>query len=80
MLQAPGRIFVNDAIYPCTIYDKSRTGVRLIKFGKLQLPPTFSMTTDATGEHHACWLIWQVDDEAGVSFDKPSDKPAYPSD
>jgi hypothetical protein len=52
VLQAPGQIIIQDAVYPCTIYDRSRTGARLIKFGKMQLPQAFDI--DAAGEQHNC--------------------------
>ena len=71
-MQVAGRIVVEDAVHPCTIYDKSRTGARLIKYGKLELPPTLAIEMDGAGVQQPCWLIWQVDDEAGVSFEKPS--------
>ena len=74
VMQAPGRIVIRDAVYPCTIYDRSRTGVRLIKYGQLQLPSTFSVEMDGKDQQKPCWLIWQADAEAGVSFDEPATK------
>ena len=71
VMQAPGRIVIQDAVYPCTIYDRSRSGVRLIKYGQLQLPSTFAIEMDGNGQRQPCWLIWHADDEAGVSFEAP---------
>ena len=69
VLQVPGSIVIDAAAYPCTIYDKSKTGARLIKFGDIKLPPQFLMQGPSAAQ--PCWLIWQTDKEAGVSFSKP---------
>jgi hypothetical protein len=75
VMQAPGLIVIQDAVHTCTIYDKSRSGLRLIKYGPLQLPSSFAIELDGNAQRQSCWLIWQADDEAGVSFEVPETKP-----
>ena len=41
VLKVPGYIILNGATHPCTIYDKSKTGARLIRFGNIPLPKQF---------------------------------------
>lgn len=69
VLQVPGHIVIDGMAYPCTVYDKSKTGARLIKFGDIELPSQFLIQANSAAQ--PCWLIWQTDQEAGVSFSKP---------
>ena len=70
VLQEPGRIVIAGTPHICTVYDKSKTGARLMKFGNLELPPSFVLQHGGTAAQ-PCWLIWQAEGEAGVSFSQP---------
>lgn len=67
-LQTPGEIILAGVSHGCKIFDRSKTGARLAEFGDLKLPPTFLLRSEAKTSEQQCWLIWQEDDEAGVSF------------
>ena len=56
--------------HDCTIYDRSKTGMRLNNYGDIELPSTFivRMKSDET---MTGWLIWQSEGEAGLSFTAP---------
>jgi len=68
-LDRPGRILIDGVSHKCMIYDKSKSGARLIRFGDLKLPQQFLVQADSAAQ--PCWLIWQADGEAGVSFTRP---------
>jgi hypothetical protein len=70
VLEMLGRITIGGADCRCTIYDKTKTGARLINFDDVELPPQFVIQVDGSAAL-TCWLIWQADGEAGVSFSKP---------
>lgn len=70
VLKVPGQIVINGTAHPCTIYDKSKTGARLIRFGNIPLPQQFAIQADGVAQQ--CWLIWHVDREAGVTFIEPA--------
>jgi hypothetical protein len=69
VLKVPGYIVINGTAHPCIIYDKSKTGARLIRFGNIPLPQQFAIQVEGTVQQ--CWLIWQMDREAGVAFSEP---------
>jgi hypothetical protein len=71
VLQAPGRLVLEDAEHACVIWDRSKTGARLIEFGDVELPHVLTIHMRGAAEAQPCWLIWQSEGEAGVSFVKP---------
>jgi hypothetical protein len=71
VLQEPGRIII-DGGGDCTVYDKSKTGARLMRFESLELAPAFLLQHGGTTTR-PCWLIWQAEGEAGVSFSQPEE-------
>ncbi len=70
VLKAPAEIRFDGISRACTIFDKSKTGARLTNLDNLKLPPTF--VVQMGNEKQPCWLIWQDDKEAGVSFTDPN--------
>jgi len=50
---------------------RSSTGARLAEFGAITLPPSFMLRLGSEGSFMVrCWLVWQKENEAGVTFIK----------
>jgi len=72
VLRAPGAIVVEGMEHRCAIIDRSVAGARIADFGALTLPPEFTLKLVPEGTLTVkCWLIWQDENEAGVTFIKP---------
>ena len=65
-----GFLKIDEAFYPCQVYDMTVTGARLILDHLMDLPDTFTLQLTLAGQVvRPCFLIWQEDREAGVSFE-----------
>ena len=71
VLQQPGRVIIEGLPYACSIFDLSKTGARLTKLGKLKLPSTF-LIEHPHASSKPCWLVWQDESQAGISFTEPN--------
>ncbi len=72
VLTAPGAIIVEGVEHRCVIIDRSVTGAKIVDFSALTLPPEFTLKLVPEGTLTVkCWLIWQDENEAGVTFIKP---------
>ena len=69
VLQVPGHIIIDGIPYPCTVYDRSITGARIVNFGNIELPAQFLIQSNSPAQ--PCWLIWRDEREAGLSFSAP---------
>ena len=65
-----GFLKIDEAFYPCQVYDMTVTGARLILDHPMDLPDTFTLQLTLAGHVvRPCFLIWQEGHEAGVSFE-----------
>ena len=70
-----GYVKIDEAFYPCQVRDMTVTGARLDLAYPFELPDTFTLQLTLGGQVvRPCYLIWQEDQEAGVSFE-PFTKP-----
>jgi hypothetical protein len=70
-----GYLKIDEQFYPCQVYDMTITGAQLILAYPMELPDTFTLQLTLAGHVvRPCYLIWQEDGEAGVSFE-PFTKP-----
>ena len=71
----PGFLKIDEAFYPCQVYDMTVTGARLDLAYPFELPDTFTLQLTLGGQVvRPCYLIWQEEHEACVSF-KPFTPP-----
>ena len=71
MVRSPGCIISEGMHLTCIILDRSSTGARLAEFGAITLPPSFMLRLGSEGSFMVrCWLVWQEENEAGVTFIK----------
>ena len=65
-----GYLKIDEQFYPCQVHDMTVTGARLILDHPMELPDTFTLQLTPAGQVvRPCYLIWQEDREAGVSFE-----------
>ena len=64
-----GFVKIDEAFYPCQVFDMTLTGARLRLDLLMDLPPSFSLQLTRDGKAlRACSLIWQEGHDASVSF------------
>ena len=65
-----GFLKIDEAFYPCQVYDVTVTGARMILDTPMELQDTFTLQLTLGGQVvRPCFLIWQEGREAGVSFE-----------
>jgi hypothetical protein len=63
---------------PCTLFDVSQSGARLIVESDDELPAYFSLLLTVNGRAgRHCRTVWRTGRELGVQFVRASDMPGY---
>lgn len=52
----------------CVVLDLSASGARLHVHDQTEVPAAFHLLLIATGEQHACDVVWRTGEEMGVKF------------
>jgi len=69
-LNVTGLILVDEhRTMPCIIFDRSASGVRITSPSAEELPDTFILTVDDTGEALVCRAAWRRVDQIGCIAD-----------
>lgn len=69
-LNISGLILVDEhRTLPCIISDRSATGIRVTSPSAEELPDTFILTVDDTGEALVCRAAWRKVDQIGCTAD-----------
>ena len=65
-----GQIVVHPraSVFDCTVRNLSPKGALLVVASLAGIPDKFDLVLRATGEHHACRVIWRGEDRLGVEF------------
>ena len=64
-----GYLKIDQAFYPCHVYEMTSTGARVILDHLMDLPDTFTLHLTLAGQVvRPCYLIWKEGRVAGVSF------------
>lgn len=55
-------------VLTCKLLDLSLTGARLETLEPVDANRTFDLLFDGSGETHRCQVVWQKDNQIGVTF------------
>ncbi len=59
----------------CTVLDVSDDGVRIALAAPAELPEQFHLVLSRSGARRRCRLAWRTQQEAGLSYLEPLDRP-----